>query len=161
MRHILATLVFLMIPLGAWAEDHDAHSDHVSELNGFRVVHAWTRATSGKTALIFMELENESSETIVVTGGESEIASSGKLVGFALKNGMDSWQDIPTMPIQAHQDLHFEPHGAALLLSGLSKPLKEGEKFEIHLDTSVGELELHVEIENANATHHSHAGHHH
>nr|WP_321457409.1 copper chaperone PCu(A)C [uncultured Cohaesibacter sp.] len=161
MRYILVILMILTMPFGVWAQEHDAHSDHVSELKGFRVVHAWTRATSEKTALIFMELENESSETIVISGGDSEIASSGKLVGFTLKNGMDSWQDISTLPIQAHKELHFEPHGAALMLAGLTKPLKEGEMFEIHLDTSLGELEVHVEIENAQATHHSHAGHNH
>ncbi|WP_373237494.1 copper chaperone PCu(A)C [Cohaesibacter celericrescens] len=158
---LLAFLILLLVPFAAGAADHGDHSEHVSDLDGFRAVHAWTRATSDDTTLVFMELENGNSATIVVNGGQSEIASSGQLVGFVLKDGAETWQDIPSMPVQPNHDLHLEPHGLALLLSGLSTPLVEGDMFVVQLNTSIGDLMLHVEVEDVRAGHHSHAGHSH
>nr|WP_319484149.1 copper chaperone PCu(A)C [uncultured Cohaesibacter sp.] len=163
MMRILAFVFALFTAFAAAAQEqhvHD-HDDHVSDLAGFRAVHAWTRATGSDTALIFMELENGSAAPVVISGGNSAVASSARLVGFALKNGQEVWQDIPAVPIKPGHALHLEPHGLALLLNGVSTPLKEGDEFKARLYTSLGDLDLHVEIAGANATHHSHAGHSH
>ncbi|WP_119309372.1 copper chaperone PCu(A)C [Cohaesibacter haloalkalitolerans] len=163
MMRILVVVFALLTAFAAVAQeqhDHD-HDDHVSELAGFRAVHAWARATGSNSALIFMELENGSAAPVTISGGESTMAASARLVGFALKNGREVWQDIPGVPIKPGHALHLEPHGLALLLGGLSTQLKEGDELKARLHTSLGDLDLHVEIEGANATHHSHAGHSH
>jgi copper(I)-binding protein len=163
MMRILVVVFALLTAFAAAAQeqhDHD-HDDHVSELAGFWAVHAWTRATGSNSALIFMELENGGAAPVVISGGESSMASSARLVGFALENGREVWQDIPAVPIKPGHALHLEPHGLALMLNGLSAPLKEGDELMARLRTSLGNLDLHVEIEGAKATHHSHAGHSH
>nr|WP_319390000.1 copper chaperone PCu(A)C [uncultured Cohaesibacter sp.] len=163
MQRILVVAFALLISFAAVAQEQHGHEhdDHVSELAGFRAVHAWTRATGSDTALIFMELENGNAAPVTISGGESAMAASARLVGFALKNGQEVWQDIPAVPIKPGHALHLEPHGLALMLSGLSAPLKEGDELMARLHTSLGNLDLHVEIEDAKATHHSHAGHNH
>lgn len=41
----------------------------------------------------------------------------------------------------------------------MTRDLHKGDSFDMHLLTSIGELDLHVAVEDADATQHSHAGH--
>ena len=157
-RRLLLALLLLAAATPALAEDHD---HHVSEREGLRAVHAWTRATSGKTALVFVEIENGSSGDVLLQGGESELAASVDLVGFKLKDGAPSYVLLPSLPVKAGREVVLSPNGLALRLNGLREPLVEGEEIEMEIEFDTGHLEVHVEIEDADATRHSHAGHSH
>lgn len=158
MRKLLLAAI-LIVPTLAWAQDD--HDDHLTELDGLRAVHAWTRATSGGEALVFAELENLSTDEVLVEGAETAIAAGAELVGFELVDGEPAYTPLPPVPMAPGRELHLEPDGLAIRLTGLLRDLAEGDEFEMHLETSVGELELHVAVENENATQHSHAGHSH
>jgi periplasmic copper chaperone A len=132
---------------------------HVSETEGLRAIHAWTRATSGNEALVFLEIENTSSETTTLSGAETDIAASVEITGFQMIDGKPVYVPLPAMPIQPGKELHFEPEALALRLNGLKVPLNEGGEFGLELEFGHRHLEIHVEIENAHATGHSHAGH--
>lgn len=149
-------------PAFAGEDDHDHDSDHhVSELAGVRAVHAWTRATSGDTAYVFVEIENQSNAPVAIEGGEAAFAQSVELVGFQLKDGEPGYVVLPEVPIQPGKDLKLEPEGLALRLSGLSEPLQEGAEVEIEIEFDTGHMEVHVEVGAENARAHSHAGHQH
>lgn len=154
---LFATALVLAAP--ALAEDD--HSHHLSDLDGFRAVHAWTRATSGGEAMVFVELENRRDSDVLVEGAESDIAAAAALVAFDLKDGVPSYSVLPPLPVPAGREMHFEPDALAIRLTGLTRRLAEGEAFDMHLETSLGEIALHVEVEAATAQHHSHAGHSH
>lgn len=160
MRLALALLLALTLPAAA-QETHDAHeaADHLSVGAGVRVVHAWTRATSGREALIFAEIENESAAEFRLEGAEAEIATGAGLVGLAVRNGAITLEPLPAVPIPAGREMHLAPDGLAVRLEGLAHPLAEGEEFLIHLHFSTGEVPVHVAVESADATRHSHAGH--
>ena len=158
MRYLLlATIVLFSGP--ALAEDK--HADHMTELEGFRAIHAWSRATSGDEALVFMELENTGAEPVVLIGAETEIAGGAGLVGIKLKNGEATYTTLPPLPVAPGREMHLDPDALAIRLTGLTRTLVKGDEFEMHIETSLGELELHVEIEAADAKQHSHAGHQH
>mgnify|MGYP002173747799 CR=1 FL=1 len=143
----------------ASAEEHDDH--HVSELNGVRAVHAWTRATSGDTALVFVEIENGSDAIVLIEGGHSDDAEQVELVGFRLKDGEPVYEPVASVPVGAGKEMVLAPERLALRLSGLTKPLGEDGELEMEIVLDIGELDVHVAVEAANATQHSHAGHNH
>jgi copper(I)-binding protein len=149
------TTALAFAPVFAHAED----DDHLSQLGELRAVHAWTRATSGSEAFVFVELENEGESAVTLDGARTEIAETVDLVGFQLKDGETIYEPIPSVPIAPGRDLHLEPDGLALRLGGLSMALVEGEEFDLDLQTSLGVLAVHVEIEAKDAKTHNHAGH--
>lgn len=140
--------------------EEDAHAEHVSELNGMRSVHAWTRAShKGDDALVFVSLENESNKTILFKGGEFAHAKSVELVGFTMQDGKDLYVPIAEMPIEAGQTMVLAPKSLALRLNRIDEDLHEGEMVEMHLLFDVGEMHVSVNVEAENAMRHSHAGH--
>ncbi|KGB80606.1 MAG: copper chaperone PCu(A)C [Confluentimicrobium sp.] len=160
MRHLFFATA-LLAPTFAWAqEDHD-HRHHLAELQGFRAVHAWTRATTAAEALVFVELENRGTTTVLVEGAETDIADTVELVGIKLVDGEQSYFPLPPLPVEPGREMHLDPDGLAIRLTGLDRDLIKGSEFEMHLETSLGELEIHVSVQASDARHHSHAGHSH
>jgi copper(I)-binding protein len=139
----------------------EGHDDHLSTLDGLRAVHAWSRATDGDIAFVFVEIENEGDAPVAIQGGETAMAETVELVGFALSDGQETYTPVAAVPVGAGRELHLEPDGLALRLTGLTGPLEEGSEFDLDLVTSIGTMELHVEVEAADATQHGHAGHNH
>ncbi|NOG31452.1 copper chaperone PCu(A)C [Halomonas sp. TBZ9] len=140
-------------------DKHDDEASHVSELDNLRALHAWTNATRDRDAHIYVELENTGTQTITLTGAYAEIAQTAQLTGFRLVDGEPQYAPIEAMPLDPSSTLVLSPNGLSIQLEGLSKALKEGEHFDVHLDTNAGRLALHVEVESASARQHSHAGH--
>ena len=136
-------------------------AEHVSELDGVRIVHAWTRATTGAEALIFFEIENRAGKSVSLSGGESEIGASVTLVGVRFKDGVSELVDLPAVPVKDGGDLHLDPEGLALRIDGLTQPLHEGDVIEIEVMLDIGHVDVDVEVEAEDATGHSHAGHSH
>lgn len=160
-----AVLSLALLATPAFAQEvhdgHEDHDDHVAEANGIRALHAWTNATSGSTALMYVEIENGSDAEVILTGGETEIAQSVELVGLQNSGGELSYTAIPEMPIAAGSEMVLSPNGLALQLNGLSEALVEGEHFHIDIEFGDIHLDTSVEIQSATATQHSHAGHNH
>ena len=143
-------------------DDKGSHNDearHVSELEDLRALHAWTNATRDRNSHVYVELENIGTGNITLTGAHTDIAQTAQLTGFRLRDGEPYYEPIEAMPLDPASTLMLSPNGLSIMLGGLSKALEEGEQFDLHLDTNVGTLELHVEVESANARQHSHAGH--
>ncbi|MBD8893908.1 copper chaperone PCu(A)C [Roseibium litorale] len=158
-----ALLASLSVP--ALSEDaaghHHHEAEHVSELGGVRIVHAWTRATDGKDALVFFELENGSDKTVTLLGGESEAAGAVALVGIDFKGGEAKLVPLPQIPVKPGSELHLDPESVGLQLSGLTAPLHQGDVIEVEVELDLGHLDVDVEVEAAGAKGHSHAGHSH
>ena len=138
----------------------DGHA-HLSEADGLRIVHAWTPATSGTDALVYMEIENGTDSPVTLSGAEAPDGTRADLVGFTYADGTETWQVLPEMPIAAGQHLDLAPRSLALRLSGLAAPLTEGDEIEIEVLFGDRHMDVHVEVEAEGATAHSHAGHSH
>lgn len=154
---------FLAAPMSASGEgdDHHDHDHHVSSLEGLSVVHAWARAAEqGGDTNVYFELHNEGEEDHLA-GAETAIAASATLVGHTLKDGETDYVEFDEVEIE-HGDTLFDPYGMSVRLTGLTKTLAKGEEFSLTLNFEhAGPLEIHVEVEAANADQHSHAGHSH
>lgn len=166
---LLALLLVAPLAMPAAAQEHEEHgheaghdeSHHVSEIAGVRILHAWTRATDGAEALVFMEIDNRSDGEIVVEGGESDAAETVELVGFRLVNGAPVYEPLPSMPVGAGKEMQLAPNGLAFRLGGLREPLHQGDEFEMEVELDGGHVDVFVAVEAADARQHSHAGHQH
>ncbi|MHA7776552.1 copper chaperone PCu(A)C [Roseibium sp. M-1] len=141
-------------------EGHD-HGDHEGSAEGVHAVHAWIQATSGGTALVFVDIDNNSDQAVKLLGGHTDAARSVELVGFVLKDGEPGYDALPPVPIQPGKELLLTPNGLALRLNGLKRTFQQGEDFEIEIEFDFGHFDMQVQVEAADATRHSHAGHQH
>lgn len=159
----VSAFVLLSQPVSADGHDHEEgeRSRHESEAHDVRAVHAWTRATSDMTALVFVEIENNADRDIAITGGESGVADSIELVGFQLKDGQPAYIALPPVPIKAGTAMTLTPDGLALRLNGVRQPLVKGEEHEIEIEFDFGHIGMLFQVEDADARNHSHAGHQH
>lgn len=156
-RHsLLAVLLTLPMAVPAIAQDHD----HEASAGNLTIVHPWARAASaGGETMVFFEIENAGA-AVDLTGAETAVATSVELVGAAL--GADANQTVqPVGAVSiASGDFVLEPNGLGFLLTGLTQDLVQGEDFELEVEFADGtHIHAHVEIEAADATQHSHAGH--
>lgn len=138
------------------SEAADADSDHLSIGNGYRVLHAWTRATSASETDIFMEIDNTSGDEMMLEGA---LARDGRVLTLVGLSADGTTETLPFVPIPAGRELVLEPFGLTLRLSDLKGPLAKGDEFEIEVEMSAGNVVVHVEVEAADARQHSHAGH--
>lgn len=160
MRTLLLTTA-LLLPSFALAAG-DEHSDHKAEIEGVEIIHAWTRATDGDHADVYVEIHNESGQEIMLKGGHAEgMASEVKLMGAPIQAGSAPIM-VPEVAIASGVEMDLSPEGVYLHLDGITKALAKGDEFEMELIIApFGEVEIHVEVEAADATQHSHAGHNH
>ena len=119
------------------------------------------RATDEGTGYVFVELENASDAPVKLKGAEAEFSRTAELVGFRLRDGEQVYEPLPFVPITAGGRIELQPFGLAIQLSGLQHSLDEGDEIEIELEFDTGHMDVHVQVEAANATQHRHAGHQH
>lgn len=151
---LAAALALVGFPLFAAEED-----SHVAARGDIRVVHAWSRATDGPTAQVFLEIESRGAADWLL-GATSEAAESAEIHGAVLEDGAPSSRPLEAIEIPAGGSFALEPGAVFLQLSGLERPLREGDHLDLVLRFErAGALAVEAQVEAADATRHSHAGH--
>ena len=119
--------------------DHlGVYAHHVTEAQGIRISHAWTTATDGDIALIYLDVSRQDYTGPLLVGGTAEFATGSALVQFNLPDSYETidprhnWGAIDTWPLEMG-DFVYMPYGVSLQLSGLTRPLVEGEVLPITL----------------------------
>jgi len=158
MKRLFLCLSLLVAPSWVGAED----SDHLSEIDGVRVLHAWTWAHQSGTVDVYLEIENESGADARLVGGDAhDVAEGLDILANPTTAGADP-VPLPELIIPAGADLILDENGVFIRLTSFASETEEGDEFEIHLEfAGLGELEVHVEVEAEDAKQHSHAGHNH
>ena len=123
------------------------------------MTHPWARAAAaGAETMVFLEIDNDG-ETDTLEGASSEVAGEIAIVGFSMAEGRQTYVDVGPVEVDAGE-FEFDPFGLGLRLSGLTRQLQQGDTFSMTLDfAATGPVEITVEVEDADATQHSHAGH--
>jgi len=83
---IRTALVLALLAAPAFAED----SDHLSEKDGVRILHAWSRATDDHVGVLYFEVENTSGKEIELIGAESDAAEVIHIITSSIKSGGES-----------------------------------------------------------------------
>ncbi len=144
---------------GAHHDGHDDDDAHLSEVDGVRILHAWTPATRRGPAPIYFEFENERDEPVFVTGGATDHGDAATVMGVSLTAG-GAPVTLGEMEVQAGDDVDFDAQGVFLMLSEIDDPLEEGQSFPLDITIEpVGTVEVQVDVLAEDATRHPHAGH--
>ena len=154
---LLAAFVF--VPLAAMAQEDD---EHLAEAEGLRVLHAWTNAGSGVTAEVYMEIENTGDEPSNLVSASAEGAEMATFVASPVNATGVVPETLDGILLPPGVETTLEPNGLYVLLHGVAAPREEGDALGVTLTFEPqGEIEVHVQVEAADATEHSHAGHSH
>ena len=89
---------------------------------------AWARtADSGATAAVYFTLENSGTTDDTLSAVTSDVAESASL-HISTQHGSLMHMSLVTMlPVPAHDSVSFRPLGAHVMLTGLTRPLIEGD----------------------------------
>ena len=119
MNKIIISLVFAAWSLAAQA--------------GVEISGAWARATAPgqEVGAAFMTLK--SSDNASLESAASPIVKSVQIHRMSMDNGVMKMRMLDSLPLPAGKSVKLDPDGLHLMLLGLKKPLKEGDKIEISL----------------------------
>ena len=156
---MLRALLLAALPLPALAQDD---GDHLAEAEGLRVLHAWTHAGGEPDAQVYMTIENTGDAPSNLVSAEAEGAEMASLVASPLNATGVVPETLDGLLLRPGVEMTLEPNGLYVLLHGVEAPREEGDEIEMTLTFEPqGEVEVHVQVEAADATEHSHAGHSH
>ncbi len=94
---------------------------------------AWVRATAPgqKVGAVYMTLAYD--ENITLVAADADVAETVEIHNMEMKNGVMKMRMLDSLPIQAGKPAKLAPSGLHLMLFGIKKPLKAGEKVELTL----------------------------
>lgn len=119
---------------------------------GLTVTNAWSRSTPpGVTVgVAYFTLKNDSGRSDRLLKLSSPIAEKVQVHRTEILDGIARMREVAVLHVEAGQELKFEPNGMHLMLTGLKKPLVEGESFELTLVFEVaGARKLKVAVRKA------------
>ncbi len=87
----------------------------------------------------FMSIKNSSKNDIDLLGGSAPFAKNLELHIHTHENGMTKMVKIPKITIPAGGETQLKPGDLHIMLIGIDKPIKEGDKLGFSLDFSNGE----------------------
>lgn len=113
-----------------------------SSTGGIELTDAWARPggghgmvgdMQGANSAVYMVIRNHSANNDVLLMAESDIAEAVELHKSEMKDGIMTMNPVESIEIPAGGQVELAPGGLHIMLIGLKKELKTGEKFTITL----------------------------
>ena len=92
-----------------------------------------------KITTAYMKLHNLGDKKLQLLGGKTQIASTVEIHSHEQRDGMMRMRKLDFLSLPGHQTITLEPSGNHLMLLGLKRMLKDGEKINITLQFEGGE----------------------
>lgn len=117
----------------------------------------WARATpaGAKTGAAYMTIDNKSDQPDRLTGASSDVAKTLQIHEMKVVDGVMKMREIPGgLPVPAGGSVTLKPGGYHVMLIGLNKALKKGEKIPLTLVfEKAGKVSIEVPVESMGAMH--------
>ncbi len=110
---------------------------------------AWIRAVppSSKNTALFMIIENKGDEEDTLISVKTDIAKMSMIHKTENKNGVMKMVHIKKLKIPPKSKVILKPGGLHIMLMGLKRPLKIGEKENVLLEfQKTGKIEIQVPV---------------
>ena len=151
-RISLLILTWLLTAGSAWA---------VTTIEG-----AWVRMPPPvvDTAAGYLVLKNSGEQSVTVVSVECDAAAEPEFHSMQMHDGMVHMQKMEKVEVPAGGSIEFAPGGDHLMLKGLTKELKAGDRVTLQIGFSDGEsvtVQAEVLDMRGNQGGHEHAGGHH
>ena len=98
-----------------------------------KVTGAWVRATVPGQPVAGAYMEITSAKTTTLVKVETPIANMAEIHSMKMENGVMRMQAMASLPLPANKTVRLSPGGDHLMLMGLKRQVKPGEKAPIRL----------------------------
>ena len=146
---LLPLLPLLALGVGAHVQAHDYH------LSQLHIVHPYARSTvpNQPTGAVYMTIENKGDKADELVSMESPIASSVELHTMSMEGNVMRMRAADQLELKPASTITMKPgDGYHVMLLGLKRPLKAGDKFPLLLRFKTsGEIGVAVSVEDVKA----------
>ena len=128
------------------------------------VMSAWSPALPpvSENGAVYLTLKNYGDAPDRLVGASSPVAAQVEIHGHTMEGGLMTMRRISSLPLNPGEYVTLKPGGNHLLLIGLKRPLKEGDKIALTLQfEKASALEVMVTVEPLGASEPKMAGHEH
>lgn len=121
-----------------------------------RIAEAWARAgISGGNSAIYMRIQNSGPDTDHLLGAATDVAEKVELHETLMQEGVMRMRPAEAIAVPAHGEAMLEPGGWHVMLIGLRRALRAGERLRLQLRFArAGDLELEVPVREAGGMSH-------
>jgi copper(I)-binding protein len=121
----------------------------MAKADGIEIVDPYARATIGsaKTGVAYLKLVNRTGEADRLRTISTDVAEHAALHVHAMKDDVMVMDEISCLELAPGTEIEFAPGGLHVMLTGLSKPLREGDHFPLHFTFDrAGEVSIDVPV---------------
>jgi copper(I)-binding protein len=132
---------------------------HDYKLGDLQIDHPFARATAGRTGGAFLTIKNAGAGADRLIAAASPVAPNVELHTTVKDGDVMRMRPVAAIDVPAGETVRLQPGGLHVMLIGLAKPLKAGEKFPLTLTfEKAGKVEVTVDVDVAGtmAPAHSH-----
>lgn len=124
--------------------------------NGIVVSGAYARASSGagaRTGALYLRIRNEGISPDTLLSVSTDSASGAMIHETAIENGVATMRHVEELDIAPGEEASFTPGGMHVMLIGLKKPLRRGDRLSLTMSfRSAGEIRVDVPVVGVAAT---------
>jgi copper(I)-binding protein len=127
---------------------------HSHEKGDIQVRHPWSRATPpGATVAVgYMEIRNTGAQPDRLIAASTPVAKSVEMHVTQREGEVMKMRQVKDFEIPARERITLRPGGSHLMLVGLERPLKKGERITMRLRFErAGALQVEVEVQDIGA----------
>lgn len=110
---------------------------------------AWARATppGADVGVGYLTIRNTGTDGDTLLGGVSDVARTVEVHAMSMVKGMMEMRAVPKLKIAAGQAVTLKPGGYHLMLVGLKRPLREGERVAVTLHfAKAGDVKVALQV---------------
>jgi len=153
-RFMLAAALATLFASAAIAHDY--------KLGGLAINHPWARATVGSVGGAYLSIENKGAAPDRLIGASSPVAKTVEIHTHIKDGEIMRMRQIDGIDLPAGGKVELKPGGYHIMLMGLGKPLKEGDRFPLTLQfEKAGKLEVEIAVDKPGASDPAHGQHKH
>jgi periplasmic copper chaperone A len=123
---------------------------------GIEVRDAWTRpAAQGGNGAVYFAIRSSAADEIA--GISSDAAEAVEMHESMMNNDVMEMHQLQTLPLNAGEEVIFEPGGLHVMLVGLKQDLKTGDEIQITLHfKNYQDISVRVPVQDTPASGHNH-----
>jgi hypothetical protein len=125
---------------------------HEFKLGSIVVERPWARATPAKVGGAYMTIRNRGRAPDRLVKVTSPAAETAEIHETRVERGMASMHRVEALEVKPGARVDLKPGGLHVMLMGLARPLKEGERLKLVLTfEKAGTIEVEAPVERAGA----------
>jgi len=144
-RFILAAALAAAVVSPSFAHDYT--------LGSLKIGHPWARATVGGTGGAFLSVDNTGAQPDRLLRVSTDVAGTAELHTHIKEGDIMRMRPVQAIDLPAGKKVMLEPGGYHIMLLGLKKPLKEGERFPLTLEfEKAGKITVEIAVDKPGAS---------